>query len=162
MTSDDGAHWASIADDVSGSRYSWTVPNVPTGAARMQVSVFDEIGLLGIDSSNAPFTIGAPITDAPSLGSGAGLVLFPATPNPFRDGVHVAFELAMDSEVRLTVFDAAGRCVRELVQGLVRAGRHEARWDGRDAAGRGWPMGVYYLRLQAGGATAFERAVLIE
>lgn len=41
-----------------------------------------------------------------------------------------------------------GRPVRDLV--YRKPGRYEARWDGRDAAGRRLPQGAYFARLRLG------------
>jgi flagellar hook assembly protein FlgD len=52
--------------------------------------------------------------------------------------------------VTLSVFDVAGRRVRTLVDGWMRAGPHSSRWDGRDDGGRAVASGVYFARLEAG------------
>jgi flagellar hook assembly protein FlgD len=49
------------------------------------------------------------------------------------------------------VLDVSGRRVRILVDELRPAGRHRARWDGRDHDGRPVADGVYFLRLAAAG-----------
>jgi hypothetical protein len=41
--------------------------------------------------------------------------------------------------------------VKRLLDGRLPAGRHEARWDGRDARNQRVASGVYYLRIEAGG-----------
>ncbi|MBC7187981.1 MAG: T9SS type A sorting domain-containing protein [Calditrichaeota bacterium] len=69
-------------------------------------------------------------------------------PNPFNPGTAVQFALAAEQEVELGVFDLRGRLVRALVQGVARAGEHEARWDGRDEGGAEAPAGVYVCRLR--------------
>ncbi|MCD4690733.1 T9SS type A sorting domain-containing protein, partial [bacterium] len=61
------------------------------------------------------------------------------------------------------VYDAAGRLVRVLVAGEERdAGRHEVSWDGRDDAGRGVAAGVYFSRINTGGAEASAKMVLLK
>jgi flagellar hook assembly protein FlgD len=51
--------------------------------------------------------------------------------------------------VRLAIFDPAGREVRRIADGAYAAGHHDLRWDGRDAAGRAVPNGLYFFRLQS-------------
>ncbi len=56
-----------------------------------------------------------------------------------------------------------GKLVTRLVAGeTVAAGRHEARWNGRDATGRGVPAGVYLYRLTAGGTSQSRRMTLVK
>jgi hypothetical protein len=53
--------------------------------------------------------------------------------------------------VRVAVFDVRGRLSRDL--GTFRALENErfnVTWDGRDAAGRALPSGVYFLRVDLG------------
>jgi flagellar hook assembly protein FlgD len=78
-------------------------------------------------------------SEAPRFGSG--------TPNPFRASTIIEYSLARSAEVRLGVYDVAGRIVRQLVQSPHKAGSHTAVWDGRDAYGRYVADGVYFYRL---------------
>jgi hypothetical protein len=71
-------------------------------------------------------------------------------PNPSRAEVIWSFTLSRAGAARLVIHDAQGRRVRVLADGLLPAGRHERRWDGRDASGRPAPAGVYVARLEAG------------
>jgi hypothetical protein len=76
------------------------------------------------------------------------MAMLPPQPNPSRGGmVTLRFRLDRAATVRLHIQDAAGRVVRELEQGERSAGPHEARWDGRDAAGRPVHSGVYFATV---------------
>jgi hypothetical protein len=86
--------------------------------------------------------------------------LSPGFPNPFGRSAAVHLELARDEEVQVAVFDATGRGVRRLLDGLVRAGAHELTWDGCDGQGRRMPAGTYYLQLDAGGAATARKLIL--
>ncbi|MBC8423634.1 S8 family serine peptidase [bacterium] len=73
------------------------------------------------------------------------------SPNPFNPRTVIAFELARAGTPRLAIFDLRGREVRRLLDGqALPAGRHEATWDGRDAAGRVLASGLYLYRFTAG------------
>jgi flagellar hook assembly protein FlgD len=63
--------------------------------------------------------------------------------------------------VSVAVFDARGRCVRRLVEGLLRAGPHGVSWDGRDGAGRAVPGGVYFARIAHGKHAASCRFAIV-
>jgi hypothetical protein len=70
-------------------------------------------------------------------------------PNPFADGVTVAFALAHPTRVELAVYDVAGARVRTLRSGAFDVGRYQVAWDGRDDAGRTAPAGIYMIRMSA-------------
>ncbi len=98
-----------------------------------------------------------PLTGAPVASIPARLTLSPAAPNPFRTETVLRLALPGAAEARMEVFDLSGRRVRTLLDAAVPAGELWVRWDGRDAAGRAVPSGVYFLRLAAGTETREER-----
>jgi len=71
-------------------------------------------------------------------------------PNPANARVEVRFSLARADYTRVRVFDTMGRRVRTLVNDVLAAGTHHARWDGRDDAGRVVRPGIYLVRCAAG------------
>ena len=71
-------------------------------------------------------------------------------PNPFNPTTTIRYDLPVQAEVRLTIFNVLGRSVRTLVVQKQAAGAHSAVWDGRDDSGRQLASGVYVYRLQAG------------
>ena len=83
-------------------------------------------------------------------------------PNPFNPSTTIAYILPADARVRLTIYDALGRVVRELVDTPQPAGEWTAVWDGRDVAGRPVASGVYIYRLHAGEARQHGRMLLIK
>jgi len=84
------------------------------------------------------------------------------TPNPFRDGTTIAFELPEPSAVDLVVVDVGGRRVRELLDGeRLAAGPQTVPWDGRDDGGRGVASGVYFVRADVGGRAQVRRITLV-
>jgi hypothetical protein len=83
-------------------------------------------------------------------------------PNPFNPTTEIAYELNVDSQVRIDVFDATGEKVSTLVNGFRRAGKSFVRWDGRNEAGNQLASGVYFYRLRAGGDTVTRKMVLLK
>jgi len=83
--------------------------------------------------------------------------LEPCYPNPFNPGTSIPYLVAQGGgTVDLSVYDALGRRVATLVQGVRPAGRHEACWDGTDELRHEVGAGMYVVRMRAG---AYERAV---
>jgi hypothetical protein len=68
-------------------------------------------------------------------------------PNPFRASTQVRFSLPQRSDVKLAVFDVAGREVASLAHGAWDAGSHAVSWMGRTDAGQTARGGVYFVRL---------------
>ena len=64
-------------------------------------------------------------------------------PNPFNPQATVEYHLSTPEHATLRVFDATGRLVRTLVEGMQPAGDHSVTFDAT-----GLPSGVYMLRLQ--------------
>ncbi len=85
-----------------------------------------------------------------------------AWPNPFNPLVNLAFELDRTQSVRLDVFDARGRRVAGLLDGLAESGRTEISWAGKDNSGRSLPSGVYFARLITGSEKAVFKLMLTE
>ena len=92
-----------------------------------------------------------------------------ATGNAVRLGpsgsVDLAYRLpdAAAAGVTITVTDAGGRTVHSAAGATAAGERHRFTWDGRDAAGRRAPAGLYRIDVAAtgpgGGAIAVDTAV---
>ena len=111
---------------------------------------------LGLPEPGTPLATAAPPARRPRIG------LDQNRPNPFNPATRISFELTEAAPVRLTVYDAAGRQVRQLVDGFREAGAHRTRWDGRDDGGRSLGSGVYYYRLQSGEDRITRKMVLVK
>ncbi len=98
------------------------------------------------------------LAPAPHLPGGLGLGAFP---NPANPRAVLAFALPAATRASLRILDARGMVVRTLDLGERPAGRHEAVWDGTDAAGRAVASGSYLARLVTGAGTASARLTLL-
>ncbi len=74
----------------------------------------------------------------------------PSRPNPMRQSTSLRFALPAPAAVRVDVFDASGRLVRNIFEAAMPAGYHAIDWDGRDTDGRQVSSGVYWYRVNAG------------
>lgn len=80
-------------------------------------------------------------------------------PNPTSSSTRVRLSLARDSRVRVAVFDLQGREVSNLVDGWMKAGSREFRWDGLSRSGRR-EAGIYLVRADVAGERISRRLVL--
>ena len=112
-----------------------------------------------------PEFVGAIYDSANAAGIGpaampAHVMLRAAMPTPFQTRTAIAYDLPRRGRVALRIFDISGRLVRSLVSGAVQeAGYHSIEWDGRDDAGTVAVPGLYFSRLEAGGASDVRRVV---
>jgi hypothetical protein len=87
----------------------------------------------------------------PGSGRPAVVWLGAPFPSPAYDRASIRFTLPRASRVILAIYDAQGRRVRELVNGVHSAGEHDLTWDVRDQGGRAVANGVYFIRMEAEG-----------
>jgi uncharacterized repeat protein (TIGR01451 family) len=74
-------------------------------------------------------------------------------PNPFRSGTQIRFSLAVQSRVKLGVFDVAGRQVASLSDQVWDAGSHALDWSGTTDGGSLARGGFYVIRMVAQSTT---------
>ncbi len=81
-------------------------------------------------------------------------------PNPFGGYTQISYDLPVPGPVSLSVYDAGGRLVRQLVRAEQRPGFHHVHWDGRDDLGHEVAPGAYFCRLQGGGELLTRKMIL--
>jgi hypothetical protein len=92
------------------------------------------------------------------VNAGAGFLA--AAPNPFSAGTKIVF-MAGASPARLTIYDARGRAIRVIGQGISGQGLRVIRWDGLSASGTPLPAGIYLVRLETGKESWSKPVVLV-
>lgn len=85
------------------------------------------------------------------------LTLAPAAPNPFTASTTLRYILPGESRVRIGLFDAAGRCVRSLDEGVRAAGDHSLELQRGALA-----PGLYFIRARAGNTTLSSKCVIAD
>jgi hypothetical protein len=81
--------------------------------------------------------------------------------SPFKESVRVMYDIPVASHVRLAVFDARGRHVATLAEGVRRAGTHRVTWDRRNPRGEEVTSGMYFLKCETQGQSAVKKALVI-
>jgi len=92
----------------------------------------------------------------PPAGKARTFALYQNAPNPFAGATTFSFELPEASDVKLAVYDAAGRKVANVAEGYFAPGRHEVPYSDK------LPPGVYVYRLDAGSRTAARKMVVLK
>lgn len=78
-------------------------------------------------------------------------------PNPFNPATTIKFSIPVGSFVKLTVFDAAGKVVTELVNEELSAGNYDYSFSALNLA-----SGVYFYKLTAGDFSAVKKMLLVK
>jgi len=118
--------------------------------------------ILVCDIENGLFVFTVTPAAARERADGAAFRLEQNAPNPFNPSTRIPFQLTRSGRVTLSIFDVAGRRVRDLVDRDLPAGVHAAEWDGRDDTGSAVASGVYFYRLQTGPQSETRRLVLVK
>ena len=86
-------------------------------------------------------------------------------PNPFNPETWIPYELATNSDVRITIYDVHGAIVRQLDLGHQRAGYYVEKdravyWDGHNGFGEGVASGLYFYTLTTKGFSATRKMLI--
>jgi len=106
---------------------------------RLWISAWQNIWRMTVD--------GAVSVDDPSVGA---LFLTLGSANPTNGASTIRYRIKDGAPARMSVFDARGRLVKNLVRARHGPGQLQAFWNGRDRFGRSVPSGVYNVVLWQG------------
>lgn len=101
-------------------------------------------------------------TGVPGSEFGRKLELAQNRPNPFNPKTAIAFNLPQAADVRLEIYDVAGRKVTTLVDRRLTAGPHTYEWNGLNRNGERVASGVYFYRLAADERVLSKKMVLLK
>ncbi len=88
-------------------------------------------------------------------------------PNPFNPETWIPYELATDTDVRITIYASNGVVVRRLTLGHQTAGYYTDReraayWDGRNASGEQVASGIYFYQLETDDMSSLRKMVILK
>jgi hypothetical protein len=88
--------------------------------------------------------------------------LFPSAAFIARSGeTRIRFLAGEPGVADITVYDVQGRAVRELRVEVAGPGWTAVGWDGRDAAARVAPSGIYFIRVELGHVSSVLRVARV-
>ncbi len=103
---------------------------------------------------------GVPPPPPPPSSSGYDVTLARPWPNPSRSAVTIAWTQPGAGHVILSIYGTDGRRVRALYDGdAAGSGQQQIDWDGLDDHGARARPGLYFVRLEAGGAVRKARLI---
>jgi hypothetical protein len=83
--------------------------------------------------------------------------LYQNYPNPFNPVTQIKFDIAKSCNAKITIYDAIGRQITELVNQQLQAGGYEVDWDASS-----YPSGVYFYVLSSGNYTETKKLILLK
>jgi photosystem II stability/assembly factor-like uncharacterized protein len=83
--------------------------------------------------------------------------LFQNYPNPFNPSTTIKYKLNRTGIIKIIIYDAAGREVKRIYEGLKPAGEHSIMFDAN-----GLSSGVYLYKLEAGDYSETKKMVIIK
>jgi hypothetical protein len=83
-------------------------------------------------------------------------------PNPFNPTTTIVYDIADQSDVKLSIFNSLGQLVREFNEGARSQGRYTLMWDGKNSDGKLVPSGVYIYQLTAGQFVQTKKMLLVK
>jgi hypothetical protein len=89
-------------------------------------------------------------------------MLAQVSPNPFARDLRVSYQVASRGRVSLSVYDALGRAVCSLVDGVSEPGYYTVTWQARDDQGRRVPAGVYFVRFNTDDYQNVQKTILLK
>ncbi len=87
--------------------------------------------------------------------------LFQNSPNPFNSETVISYHLTSSCNIKLTIYNLAGRTVGTLVSGQQQAGLSRVCWDGKDDRQVPVASGVYLYELRSGRFRETKKALLL-
>jgi len=88
--------------------------------------------------------------------------LYQNYPNPFNPVTVLQYDLPELSNVKLTIYDLAGRQVRSLVHEIQMPGLNTIVWDARNDMGNKMGAGVYIYQLKTDNFIASKKMILVK
>ncbi|MBP7563086.1 MAG: hypothetical protein KA886_04785 [Candidatus Cloacimonetes bacterium] len=84
-------------------------------------------------------------------------------PNPFNPYTRIAYEIPMDGQIELTVFDQKGHLINTLFKGFKAKGEyHDLYWDGKDLKGNRVSSGIYMLIMKSSYNSFGKKIILLK
>jgi hypothetical protein len=89
-------------------------------------------------------------------------ILYQNYPNPFNPSTKIKFDIPQEirnqkSEVRLTVYDAAGKQISVLINENLSPGSYEAEWNASEAS-----TGIYFYILTTDGFSETKKMIFLK
>ncbi len=156
--------WTANGVLICGANLAQTLPAIASDGASGAVVAWEDYRGTASDIYAGRILADGTLASPTGVPGGAAVAvgyLSPNVPNPFRSETALEFSLPTPGPASLRIYDASGRLVRTIVDGVLPAGAQRARWDGLDDGGRRAAGGVYFARLLAPTVSASRKIIRV-
>lgn len=157
-STNNGSDWiVVVASRPAAGSYIWTIPNTPSTQCLVRISDVDSSAIQ--DVSDNTFTIqGAVSVEEMNSGIPDEYDLSQCYPNPFNPSTVIEFSLPQSvSNVKLSIYNALGERVAELVNTSLLAGKYQYQWNAEDVA-----TGMYIYELRTDNFVSVKKMLLLK
>ena len=89
-------------------------------------------------------------------------LLYQNYPNPFNPNTLIQFELPMNTDVSINIYNLNGKKLITLINSFKKAGFHSVQWNGKSNIGQSVSTGVYIYSIEAGSFSETKKMVLLK
>jgi flagellar hook assembly protein FlgD len=83
-------------------------------------------------------------------------------PNPFNPVTEIQFDVPVESQVTLIIYNIMGQEVTTLTNSTLQAGFHSVRWNGTNGQGEQISTGLYFYRLSSPAFTSTKKMIMVK
>jgi alpha-galactosidase len=88
--------------------------------------------------------------------------IYPVYPNPFNSEISIKYDLAVETDVTISIFDVLGKEVRVLEHEKKKAGTYHTIWNAKDNNGMVVASGVYIWKIHFNDKTELQKAIYVK
>ena len=158
--------YLSVYDGLSWNVYDIGSIQQPKWTGQFTVDSYDRLWIADMESVRcynlSGFPKVAPTAVEDDIAVPSAIELTGNYPNPFNPSTTIEFTIPEAGFTELTVYNAMGQKVCDLVSHTLTAGKHSVVWDGRDTRGLTVSSGIYISKLKRGDNTVSRRMMLVK
>ncbi len=83
-------------------------------------------------------------------------------PNPFNPTTLIEYQIPVEGNVKLEIYNSIGQLVSVLVDGYQNAGSQKVTWNGKDSFGSTVATGIYFYRIKTISISQVKKMILIK
>ncbi len=83
-------------------------------------------------------------------------------PNPFNPSTTISFDLAIESNVSIAIYNIKGQKIKQIVNEQLAAGQHFLTWNGNDSNNKSVASGIYLYKISTTRETQMKKMLLLK
>jgi len=83
-------------------------------------------------------------------------------PNPFRQNIHIEFEIKQNTQVKIDIYNLLGQKIKQLCNPFLSCGKHHFQWKLDQISDEALPNGIYFFKISTQETTLIRKSLLIQ